>query len=77
MIIKSDWHIHTKCSYDATLSLESIISDAKKYGFKKVGIADHANFNDEKLPQKIFTFPNDPIIYRNISLNFKENPKHL
>ena len=48
MIIKSDWHIHTKCSYDATLSLESIISDAKKYGFKKVGIADHANFNDEK-----------------------------
>ena len=48
MIIQSDWHIHTKCSYDATLSLESIINDAKKYGFKKIGITDHANFNDEK-----------------------------
>ena len=48
MIIHSDWHIHRECSYDATLSLTEIAQKAKKYGFKKIGITDHANFNDEK-----------------------------
>ena len=48
MIIQTDWHIHTKCSYDASLSLEDIVRDARKYGFKRIGITDHANFNDSK-----------------------------
>lgn len=48
MIIQSDWHIHTKCSYDAELTLEDIVSNAEKIGFRKLGITDHANFNDEK-----------------------------
>ena len=48
MIIKSDWHIHTEASYDATLPLEEIYEKAESYGFRKIGITDHANFNDEK-----------------------------
>ncbi len=48
MIIKSDWHIHTENSYDASLSLNEIAKNAKEFGFKKIGITDHANFNDEK-----------------------------
>lgn len=47
MIIKSDWHIHTECSYDASLSLEEIAKKAKEYGISKIGITDHANFNDK------------------------------
>lgn len=46
-MIKSDWHIHTEASYDATLSLGEIAERAKEYGFKKIGITDHVNFNDE------------------------------
>ena len=48
MIIKSDWHIHTENSYDATLPLTEILENAKKYGFEKIGITDHLNFNDER-----------------------------
>ena len=48
MIIQSDWHIHTEKSYDASLTLEEITENAKKFGFKKIGITDHANFNDNK-----------------------------
>ena len=48
MIIQSDWHIHTQSSYDAQLSLEEIATKAKEFGFSKIGITDHANFNDEK-----------------------------
>ncbi|MBE7063066.1 MAG: PHP domain-containing protein [Ruminococcaceae bacterium] len=48
MIIQSDWHIHSENSYDATLTLEEIARKAKEFGFKRVGITDHANFNDDK-----------------------------
>jgi len=48
MIIHSDWHIHSQYSYDASLPLEVISQTAKEYGFCKVGITDHLNFNDEK-----------------------------
>ena len=48
MIIRSDWHIHSEASYDATLPLEEIIVGAAKLGYEKIGITDHANFNDEK-----------------------------
>lgn len=48
MLIQSDWHIHSEYSYDAKLSLEEIAQTAKKYGFKKIGITDHANYNDEE-----------------------------
>jgi len=47
MIIQSDWHIHTECSYDASLTLDEIQNETEKLGFKKFGITDHANFNDE------------------------------
>ena len=48
MIIKSDWHIHSEYSYDAKLSLSEIWENAKSFGFEKIGITDHMNFNDEK-----------------------------
>ena len=48
MIIQSDWHIHSESSYDAVIPLEEIASNAKKFGFKKVGITDHLNLNDHK-----------------------------
>ena len=48
MIIHSDWHMHSDASYDSALSLEEIAENAKKFGFRKFGITDHANFNDEK-----------------------------
>jgi len=46
MIIHSDWHIHSEASYDATLSLEQIAKATDAVGFRKIGITDHANFND-------------------------------
>lgn len=48
MLIRSDWHIHSQCSYDATLPLEEIAGKAREYGFRKIGITDHANYNDQK-----------------------------
>lgn len=48
MIIKSDWHIHSEASYDATLPIGEIYKNARLFGFEKIGITDHANFNDEK-----------------------------
>ena len=46
MIIRSDWHIHTEASYDASLPLRQILQDAQRLGITKLGIADHLNFND-------------------------------
>ena len=34
MIIKSDWHIHTNNSYDASLPLETIAEGARKLNLK-------------------------------------------
>ena len=48
MLIKSDWHIHSEYSYDAKNTLLEIGEGAKKFGYTRVGITDHANFNDEK-----------------------------
>ena len=48
MIIRSDWHIHSDASYDSTLPLAQILENSKAYGFERIGITDHANFNDEK-----------------------------
>ena len=48
MIIKSDWHIHSEASYDSSLPLSEIVENAKKFGFEKIGITDHFNYNDEK-----------------------------
>ena len=48
MIIKSDWHIHSEYSYDAENPLELIAERAKEGELCRVGITDHANFNDEK-----------------------------
>ena len=48
MLIRSDWHIHSENSYDATLPLETIAEKSLEYGFRRIGITDHANFNDEK-----------------------------
>lgn len=48
MIIMSDWHIHSEFSYDSKLTLEEIMRKSKEFGFKKIGITDHVNFNDEK-----------------------------
>ena len=40
MIIKSDWHIHTNASYDASLSLSEIATNAKEFGFKEGDFSD-------------------------------------
>ena len=47
MIIKSDWHIHSEHSYDATTPLEVIGSEATAQGLVRFGITDHLNLNDE------------------------------
>ena len=47
-MIHSDWHIHTECSYDASNPLEAICQAAASQGLTRIGITDHANFNDEK-----------------------------
>lgn len=47
-MIYSDWHIHTECSYDATNSLEAVCRAAEDQKLRRIGITDHANFNDQK-----------------------------
>ena len=47
-MIRSDWHIHSEYSYDASTPLEVIAERAAAQGLCFVGITDHANFNDEK-----------------------------
>ena len=44
----SNWHIHSEASYDAELTLDRIVEKSKEYGFSRIGITDHLNFNDEK-----------------------------
>jgi histidinol phosphatase-like PHP family hydrolase len=48
MILNSDFHIHSECSYDASNPLDLIIENAKNQGLTKIGITDHLNFNDGK-----------------------------
>ena len=48
MIIHSDWHIHSEYSYDAEETLENVAENAMAQGLRRVGITDHANYNDEK-----------------------------
>jgi len=43
--MKIDLHCHTKYSYDASSSIESIIGQAKKMGLDGVAITDHENTN--------------------------------
>ncbi len=47
MLIKSDWHIHSEYSYDASNTLEELASEAIREGLLYIGITDHLNFNDE------------------------------
>lgn len=47
-MIHSDWHIHSRHSYDASTPLEVIAENAKAQGLRSIGITDHANFNDKK-----------------------------
>ncbi len=46
MLIRSDFHIHSEYSHDATLTIEKIAAEAKGCGFERIGITDHLNFND-------------------------------
>ncbi|MBQ2940774.1 MAG: PHP domain-containing protein [Clostridia bacterium] len=48
MIINSDWHIHSEYSFDASNTLSEIAESALSQGLCRVGIADHANYNDNK-----------------------------
>ena len=48
MIIHSDWHMHSEASYDSKLPISEIEKKSLEYGFEKIGITDHLNFNDEK-----------------------------
>jgi len=41
--MKIDLHCHTKYSYDASSSIESIITQAKKMGLDGIAITDHEN----------------------------------
>ncbi|MDD4531150.1 MAG: PHP domain-containing protein [Candidatus Pacebacteria bacterium] len=43
--MKIDLHCHTKYSYDASSSIESIISQGKKMGLDGIAITDHENTN--------------------------------
>ena len=46
MKIRSDWHIHSEASYDSKLPMWEIEERSREYGFAKIGITDHLNFND-------------------------------
>lgn len=46
-MIRSDWHIHSEYSYDASNPLDLIAEGARAQGLRFVGITDHANFNDK------------------------------
>ena len=45
-MIQSDFHIHSEYSYDAALKLSEIAEGAAACGFTRIGITDHANYND-------------------------------
>lgn len=47
-MIHSDWHVHSEHSYDASTPLVEIAENSKAQGLCRIGITDHANFNDEK-----------------------------
>ena len=53
-MIKSDWHIHSEYSYDASTTLETIAQNAIAQNLRFVGITDHANFNDQKFMGDLF-----------------------
>lgn len=46
-MIYSDWHIHSEQSYDAILPLDVLVRDARKLGFRRFGVTNHVNYNDE------------------------------
>lgn len=46
LTIRSDWHIHSEFSYDAPLPLSHLAQKAEEYGFQRIGITDHVNYND-------------------------------
>lgn len=47
-MIRSDYHIHSEYSYDASLTLDEIVKNARAQGLVKVGITDHVNYNNRK-----------------------------
>lgn len=47
-MIRSDNHIHSEFSYDASLKIDDIATTAKEMGLTQIGITDHVNFNDTK-----------------------------
>lgn len=48
MLIHSDWHMHCEASYDSSLTLQEIADKSRSFGFGKIGITDHVNYNDLK-----------------------------
>ena len=72
MIINSDWHIHSEYSFDASNKLSEIAESALSQGLCRVGITDHANFNDEKFLSDIKPIPLLPLLPRP-----RSNSKHL
>ncbi len=45
-MIRSDWHIHSDASYDSKLPLREIAEKGRAMGLKRIGIADHVNYNE-------------------------------
>jgi len=41
MRIKSDWHLHSRNSYDARMRLEDLVTGAAKRGIVDFGVSDH------------------------------------
>ena len=50
-MIHSDWHNHSRASYDAELTLEELSAAADQFDFRKMGITDHLNYNDQSFLQ--------------------------
>ena len=57
-MIRSDWHVHSEYSYDASTTLETIAQNAVAQGLHFVGITDHANFNDKKFIGDLYASAN-------------------
>ena len=76
-MLHSDWHIHSKYSYDATLPLDTIIQQAHKQGLRRVGVTDHVNFNDSGFLNDLYSSAKnvgeasakDPILILGVELN--------
>lgn len=77
---KSDWHIHTEASYDASLTLPELLKNAEKYGIAELGITDHVNIPNWtrylKKSQELVEKYRREGLHLGVELTTQSKPKH-